>query len=71
MGRAPSVMDSNVHDNVTEPMDDTVSEDSTCQSSVVGKTKVNPEASQTLQSPAEKSRVTLTVSCFPKGGGER
>ena len=60
-------MDSNVHDNVTKPMDDTVSEDSTCQSSVVGKTKVNPEASQTLHSPAEKQSSEGDGFVFPKG----
>ena len=48
-------------------MDDTVSEDSTCQLSVVGKTKVNPEASQTLQSPAEKQSSYGDSFMFPKG----
>ena len=46
VGRVLIVMDSNVHD-VTEPMDDTVFEDSTCQSSESSRTIVNPEADVT------------------------
>ena len=53
VGRVLIVMDSNIHD-VTEPMDDTEFEDSTCQSSELSKTIVNPEASQTSHTPAQK-----------------
>ena len=46
VGRVLIVMDSNVHD-MTEPMDDTGFEDSTCQSSESSRTIVNPEADVT------------------------
>ena len=49
---SPIFMNSNVHD-VTEQMDDTASEDSTCQSSESSRTPVNPEASQRHQLPVE------------------
>ena len=49
---SPIVMNSNVHD-MTEQMDDTASEDSTCQSSESNRTPVNPKASQPHQFPVE------------------
>ena len=59
-------MDSNVHD-VTDLMDDTVFEDSTCQSSESSKTLVNPEASQPPQLPVEKQASDGVGFEFPKG----
>ena len=67
VGRAPSVMDSSVHDNVTKPMDNTAFEDSTCQSSESSKTLVNPEASQTPHTPAQKQASDGDGFEFPKG----
>ena len=58
-------MDSNVHD-VTERMDDTASEDSTCQSSESSRTLVNPEASQPHQLPFEKQASVVVSFEFPK-----
>ena len=66
MGRAPIVMDSNVHD-VTEPMDNTAFEDSTCQSSESSKTIVDPEASQPPQLPVQKQASDGVGFEFPKG----
>ena len=55
-GLGSPVMDSSVHKNVTEKMDDNMSDGATCpQTSGAGQTKVSPETSHTpLQSPAQK-----------------
>ena len=58
-------MDSNVHDE-TVPMDDTASEESTCQPSERSKTPVNPEASHPNQLPVEKQASDVSRFEFPK-----
>ena len=64
-GKGSIVMDSNVHD-VTVPMDDTATEESTCSASERSKSSVNPGASQPTQLPVEKQASSESHFEFPR-----